>query len=167
MANGHENLIPHSQRSKEEARENGRKGGQASGEARRRKRDMRDRVIALMEAPADPSVARGMSKTGVQVNDMADAILAGLMRSALKGDVKAFDKLMEYSGQSVKEQDRREIKELEKRKAQLEAERAEMENELYRMRLNAIKGLDDEEIPDDGFLEALESTAAEDWENDI
>ena len=41
MANGHENLIPFSERSEEEARENGRKGGKASGVARRKKADLR------------------------------------------------------------------------------------------------------------------------------
>lgn len=37
MNDGKENLIPFSERSKEEARENGRKGGQASGRSRRQK----------------------------------------------------------------------------------------------------------------------------------
>ena len=35
------NLVPFSERSKEEARENGRKGGQASGRTRKKKADMR------------------------------------------------------------------------------------------------------------------------------
>ena len=46
---GHENLIPFSDRSKEEARESGRKGGIASGEARRAKRDMRELMKMMLE----------------------------------------------------------------------------------------------------------------------
>ena len=48
-ANGVENLIPFSERTKEEARESGRRGGIASGEARRAKRDMRERMKLMLE----------------------------------------------------------------------------------------------------------------------
>ena len=48
-ANGVENLIPFSERTKEEARESGRRGGIASGEARRAKRDMRERMKIMLE----------------------------------------------------------------------------------------------------------------------
>lgn len=167
MANEH-NLKPFtSEQSREEAVRNGQKGGIASGEARREKRDMRERVAALMEMPADPSVARKLSGSGAPVDDMADAVLAALYVKAIKGDVRAFETLMEYSGQSAKENERREIKALEIRRAELEAEKAAMENELYKMRLDAIKGVGQDDLPDDGFLEALKGTAAEDWSDEV
>ena len=46
---GTKNLIPFSERSKEEAKESGRIGGIASGEARRAKRDMRERMKLMLE----------------------------------------------------------------------------------------------------------------------
>lgn len=167
MANGQENLIPSSKRSKDEARENGRKGGIASGEVRRRKRDLKKRLQLLLEMEADPRVAAALSKTGVEVNDNLDVLMAGIMKGVIKGDPKSINLLIELSGSSVQEKDQQAIRRLEKRKAKLEVERAEMENELYKMRLNAIKGIGQAELPDDGFLDALKETAAEDWENDV
>lgn len=165
MAKGHENLIPLNQRSKEVQREIQEKGRQANKEKWAEKKSMQDRAKALMDLPADPTLARNMSKIGVPVDDMADAMLAGLAKSALRGDVRAFEKIMEYAGQSIKANSKAE--KAEERKAEAEAERAEMETELYRMRLNAIKGIDQEETPDDGFLEALKGSAGEDWSNEV
>lgn len=48
MANGQDNLIPFSERSKKEAREYGKKGGIASGEARREKKSLREKAKLLM-----------------------------------------------------------------------------------------------------------------------
>lgn len=48
-----DNLIPTSERSKEEVREIGRKGGIASGEARRRKREMKDAIDLLLSLPCN------------------------------------------------------------------------------------------------------------------
>lgn len=167
MANGHENIIPHTIRSTEEAREKGRKGGKASGEARRRKRDLRQRAKIFMEAAADPRVAKAMSKTGVDVKDNADVVIAGIYKGVIKGEPKSLAMWMELTGQSVKENRKGELFEYEKRKAEAEAKRAEMETELYRMRLEAIKGVGQDELPDDGFLEALKGTAAEDWSDEV
>ena len=165
MAKGHENLIPLNKRSKEDQRKIQEKGRQANKEKWAEKKSMQDRVKALMDMPAEPAIARSLSKTGVQVEDMADALLAGLAKSALKGDVRAFEKIMEYAGQSIKMNSK--AVQAEERKAAAEAERAEMETEIYRMRLDAIKGINQEETPDDGFLEALTSTAGEDWSNEV
>ena len=51
MANKEDNLKPFtSEQSREEAAKNGAKGGVASGEARRRKRDLKLAMQALLEA---------------------------------------------------------------------------------------------------------------------
>lgn len=47
---GHENLIPFSERSKEEAREKGRKGGIASGKTRREKANMRKLLETFLDS---------------------------------------------------------------------------------------------------------------------
>ena len=165
MAKGHENLIPANRRSKEEARENGRKGGVKSGEARREKRDLKERAKLWMDLAADPRVAAAMSKTGISVEDNADVILAGVMKGVLRGDTKALAMWLDLTGQNPRSDDK--AKQAQVRKAEAEAERAQMETELFKMRLDAIKGVGQEELPDDGFLDALKSTAAEDWSDDV
>ena len=48
---GEENLIPMSERSKEEVRELAAKGGRKSGETRRRKKTMRENLEILLSMP--------------------------------------------------------------------------------------------------------------------
>lgn len=163
MAKGHENLIPLNKRSKEAQREIQEKGRQANKEKWAEKIDMRERMKAVLEAAADPRVAAALAKTGVEIENNADVLIAGIMKGVIKGDIKSIDKALELSGQNKKANK----EDIEIRKAEAEAERAEMETELYRMRLNAIKGIDQEETPDDGFLEALKGSAGEDWSNEV
>lgn len=165
MAKGHENVIANKIQSTEEARKRGRNGGIASGQARREKRDLRERAIAFMEAAADPRVAAAMAKTGIDVIDNADVVMAGIYKGVIKGDTKALTMWLDLTGQNPRTNAK--AKQAEERKAEAEAERAEMETELYRMRLNAIKGIGQEETPDDGFLDALKGSAGEDWSNEV
>ena len=68
-------------RSPNEARKLGAKGGRASGEARRKKKDMRERLRVLLE-------------TKVNGVEGADALAVALFEKALSGDVKAFETLI-------------------------------------------------------------------------
>lgn len=91
MANkGQENLIPCDKRTKDEAREIGIKGGVASGEARRRKRDIRAAMEALLEK---------RYKTSMGELSGAEAISLKQMEKALKGDPKAFELVRDSAGQ--------------------------------------------------------------------
>jgi hypothetical protein len=91
MANkGQENLIPCDKRTKEEAREIGIKGGVASGEARRRKRDIRAAMEALLEKRYNTSMGELSG---------AEAISLKQMEKALKGDPKAFELVRDSAGQ--------------------------------------------------------------------
>lgn len=107
-----ENLKPFNKRTKNEAREIGAKGGQASGEARRRKRDIRAAMEALLEKEykgIDGKVLSG-----------AEAIALKQMQKALKGDPKAFELVRDSAGQKpvekvvVAEVDESVINEIEK-----------------------------------------------------
>lgn len=62
-----DNLIPMSERSKEEARELGRKGGIASGETRRRKKTFKQQFDLLLSLPVKPD-----GKIGKKIKDVAD-----------------------------------------------------------------------------------------------
>lgn len=91
MAN-EENLIPTTKRSKDEARENSRKGGIASGEARRRKRDLRRALEALLDKNM------GRNKDGEEVSG-AEALALKQFEKALKGDTRAFEVIRDTAGQ--------------------------------------------------------------------
>ena len=76
------NLIPNSERSPEELREMGRKGGIASGEARRRKKTLKEELIALLET-----------------NDNNNKISVAILNKALNGDIQAFTTIRDTIGE--------------------------------------------------------------------
>lgn len=146
MARGHENLIPFSKRSKDEARKYGSKGGKASGEARRKKADFRKTLNALLTAEIDsPEWSPVLESLGLE-STLEAAVNAAMIREALNGNVKAYEAIAKYSGQS---------------------EKTDTDQEEQSLRMAAAKskmGVDDkEEAEDDGFLDALKGTVEKDW----
>ena len=91
MAN-EQNLIPNSERTPKQRRENAKKAGIASGEARRKKRDLKLAMQALLEADIKDK------RTG-EVMSGAEAIALAQYRKAMKGDAKAFELVRDTSGQ--------------------------------------------------------------------
>lgn len=87
-----QNLIPNEQRTPSERRENAKKAGIASGEARRKKRDLKLAMQALLEADVKDK------RTGETMSG-AEAIALAQYRKALKGDAKAFELIRDTSGQ--------------------------------------------------------------------
>lgn len=154
MAGGHENIVPYQFRSAEEAREAGRKGGKASGAARRKKSNFRKTLNALLTAKIDhPDWTPFLESLGLD-STVEAAVNAAMIREALNGNVKAYEAIARYSGQS----DRTDADQ-EEQKARIEATKAQT------AAAKAKSGQDEEEeAPDDGFLEALKGSAAEDWE---
>lgn len=146
MAHGHENLIPFSKRSKDEAREYGSKGGKASGEARRKKADFRKMLNALLTAEIDsPEWSPVLESLGLE-STLEAAVNAAMIREALNGNVKAYEAIAKYSGQT---------------------EKTDTDQEEQSLRMAATKAkmgvADEEEMEDDEFLDALKGTAKEDW----
>jgi hypothetical protein len=91
MGKREDNLTPFtSEQSREKAVENGAKGGIASGEAKRRKRDIRLAMEALLEKKY---------KTSMGELSGAEAISLKQMEKALKGDPKAFELVRDSAGQ--------------------------------------------------------------------
>ena len=89
---GTDNLKPFTcDQSREEAVANGTKGGIASGEARRRKRDIRLALEALLEKDITDKRGNTMST--------AEAIALKQIEKALKGDTKAFEVVRDSAGQ--------------------------------------------------------------------
>ncbi len=97
MANN-ENLKP--VRTKSEARERGRAGGKASGEARRRRADFRKTLNALLTAEIDsPEWSPLLESLGLDPT-LEAAINMAMIKEALTGNVKAYEAVARYAGQS-------------------------------------------------------------------
>ncbi len=82
----------------EQAREYGRKGGKKSAEVRARKRNLQERIVALLEAKnLSAEIAEDLKSTlGIDVEENLDVVVATLYKRAISGDVKAVEKLLEY-----------------------------------------------------------------------
>lgn len=102
MPNGHENLIPLNKRTKDEQRKIQSQGGRASGESRRRKADFRKTLNMLLTAEIDhPEWTPFLDSIGVD-STLEAAVNAAMIKEALMGNVKAYEAIAKYSGQSDK-----------------------------------------------------------------
>ena len=143
MANN-ENLKP--VRTKSEARERGRAGGKASGAARRRKADFRRTLNALLTTEIDnPEWTPILNALGLD-STLESAVNMAMIKEALAGNVKAYVAIKDVLGQTSKSD-------------------TDLEEQQLRMAANKAKlGTDVEEEPeDDGFLDALNESAVDDW----
>ena len=97
------NLTPFSERSVSEAREAGSKGGKASGETRRRKRDMKQKMKALLELPAAANDREQLEALGISPDDMDNemVLVMSMFLSAAQGDTKAFDRVIQILGKDI------------------------------------------------------------------
>ena len=105
MENGKHNLIPVTERSKEEARKISAKGGRASGEARRKKKAMRKTLEILLAMPIKgkgkvlaPEEVKSFETLLGKNFDVEVGILLAQVQKALKGDTSAFIALRDTSG---------------------------------------------------------------------
>ena len=97
MAN-EQNLVPFTpDQSREEAAKNGRKGGIASGEARRARRTIRAELEELLSK--HPVNDRGEESP----MSYQSAVIAALLKKALKGDTKAFELIRDTVGEKPAE----------------------------------------------------------------
>ena len=96
MAN--ENLIPVTERTKEEAREISRKGGIASGRVRREKADLKKKVNQILEMDVfSPQLKEALEEKGLNATNQT-AIATVLLQKALKGDLRAIELLAKMNG---------------------------------------------------------------------
>ena len=106
MAN-EKNLIPIAERSPNEAREMGRKGGKASGKVRREKRDIKKAMETLLNAKvANPKIAENIAEMfGIKPETVTwlDGCVAGTVREAVSGNVKAMHEIRDIMGETSNE----------------------------------------------------------------
>ena len=108
MANdGIENLIPQSERTKEEQREIARLGGIASGKARREKRDRKqmasDLLDLTMQGAGVDKIKKFFGMKNTELNAYQVTVLSCLMKAMQKGDANALEKLLKISGEQFAE----------------------------------------------------------------
>lgn len=88
------------ERSADEVREIARRGGKASGETRRRKANFRRMLNMLLTVKVDGTDwAAFLESMGIEPT-LEAAVNAAMIRKALAGDVKAYEAIARYSGQS-------------------------------------------------------------------
>ena len=99
-----ENLIPTTMLTESERRALAIKAGKASGEARRRKKSMRENLLALLDMPLKKGEIQGFTSleeaSGKNVS-VEDAILLTAVKKALKGDMRAIEFLRDTSGNRI------------------------------------------------------------------
>lgn len=98
---GYKNLIPASERSKDEARSNGKKGGKKSGEVRSMNAEMRKRLEQIVKMTLKDGKAvkiKNLAEAKGANLTISDALLVKLVTMALSGNIKALNKLMELLG---------------------------------------------------------------------
>ena len=96
------NLIPNSERSPNEVRENGRKGGKRSGDVRRAKKTMRETCEMLLAMDCKiGNIKTKMKEIGIPENEQTNqmAITISMLKSALNGNVQAFNSLRDTMGE--------------------------------------------------------------------
>ena len=81
------NLIPFNELTEEEQRKIARKGGIASGESRRRRKTLKEELLALLE-----------------INDNNNKISLAVLQKALNGDIQAFTTIRDTIGEKPKDE---------------------------------------------------------------
>ena len=104
-----DNLIPQSERTKEEQRAVAKMGGIASGKARREKKAMKDTLAMLLSMPLN----EGSTDRVEEIQNLAsvkgknitvqEAIMLAQIKKAMKGDTRAAEYIRDTSGNKLKE----------------------------------------------------------------
>lgn len=106
--NGEKNLIPFSERTEDEQRKIRQKGGKASGKSRREKRDIKKAMETLLKATVnDDDVKAVVSKMfGMSPGEVTwlDSCVAGTVREAVNGNVKAMHEIRDIMGETSMEE---------------------------------------------------------------
>lgn len=104
MAN-EKNLIPLTERSKEEAKKIRQMGAEAAGAARRRKRSLREAADLYLSLPvSNRRTWSKIARAGVDTDDIDNqmAMIIGLTMAATAGDARAAKVIVDLLGDNLK-----------------------------------------------------------------
>lgn len=122
------NLVPLTERNKEDAKEIRSKGGKASGAVRRRKRDLKKTMESLIDSdiPLNHKKTRALlAGMGIEEDDMtySVALCGTILMKALQGNVRAMELIINMTGQNA-------MQELEKQKFAYQKKKDKQEQEM-------------------------------------
>lgn len=143
----------------EKAKKIGSKGGKASVKARRRKKKMKQAMDYLLSMPVNDKYHKQMEILGIddEYMDNQMLMLISAFQQATKGNVKAMQFIKDITGSQA-------VSDLEKQRIKLEKERLQLEKEkLEFAKAKSAEYVEDIKVEDDGFLDALNGTAKDDW----
>lgn len=104
MANENKNLIPQSERTKDEQREIARKGGIASGKARREQKTIQAILTEYLnnDVKSNKNLKRIADAAGIKGNQSIKELVTAvcIINTLKKGDVDKLGKLSEILGES-------------------------------------------------------------------
>ena len=133
MNEGVKNLIPQSERTKEEQREIARLGGIASGKARREKRTIQKILSELLEADVkdSPQFAKLAAKIGIEGDKSVKDIftLVCLLNSVKSGNLGDLERLSKLLGEQTEIGDTEEEKQMKAHNELIEALKSRRQNE--------------------------------------
>ena len=104
-----ENLIPITKRSKREQREIQAKGGRNSGKSRRKRKEFRETLEAILSQPIpqdNKELMAQLKRYGIDKGDYSQLLMATLVQKALKGDIKAFSMILDIMSEDALKQAR-------------------------------------------------------------
>ena len=154
MLANEENLIKNSERTPSERREIAKKAGIASGKARRKKAEFKKALeIVLSSQVQNQQLAEMLETMGYDnTNEMAIALMT--VQKAMKGDLRAVELIARTGNQAAKDK-------LDKQEQKERIRALKLENQRKAMMLG--EGVD-EEVYDDGFVDALKGAVEETWQ---
>lgn len=98
---GYDNIKDYGfdKRTADERRELAKKAGKASGEARRRKANFRKTLNMLLTAEINTDMSPLLKEMGLK-STVESAVNMAMIKEAMMGNVKAYEAIAKYSGQS-------------------------------------------------------------------
>lgn len=95
------NLIPLNKRPPRERKEISRKGAAASNKKQAERRKLREAAEIILTLPVTKDVEQELKHYGVAEDSYSMAVVLALIKSCLKGNVKAFTTLVELLGENT------------------------------------------------------------------
>ena len=142
------NLVPNSERSPSELREMRKNGGKKSGETRRRKKALKSLMNDLLSSDiVNDDIYNSTVDMGCNDPTYGAAVVAAMVRQAALGDTKAFNAIVDLIGEGSS------------------GERVKLQKKQVALQEKKLSG-EEEQTPDDGFLSALDGSAAGDWNDE-
>lgn len=95
-------LIPMSERTKEEVKQIASRGGINSGKARRKKKAMREAAQMVLGLKSPEAVKKKLKELGVKSEDTINqtAMLIAVLNRAMRGDVRAAEFMRDTAGEN-------------------------------------------------------------------